>query len=149
MAARLPEMRGAVMSFARPLPASNHCRHYDYVMGEGPRCGRGVDLSAPGAARPCMPDSNVAVACNLREEHTEAERAAWTAWCNERAGRMILILADIPGSSRDEKNRPEWGKSGEFPCPACEGGKVRWARARSNGHVHAACTTPNCFGIIE
>jgi hypothetical protein len=135
------------MIFARPKPAGHHCRHYEY--NDGPQCARGIDLSGFGAAQVCMPDSKVAVCCEMREEHTAEERTAWEAWRNERAGRMILILAQIPGSSRDRKNKPEWGKSGEFACPACEGGKVRWARARSNGHVHAGCSTPDCFGIIE
>lgn len=138
------------MSFARPNPAGHHCRHYSYEpAGAGPTCARGVDLSAPAACQPCMPDSKAGVACELREEHTEEERAAWKAWRDERAVRMINILAQIPGSSRDKKNRPEWGKSGNFPCPACDGGTVRWVRARSNGHVHAACSTDGCFGIIE
>lgn len=138
----------------RPPHATRHCRHYSYSGsilsdGGGPKCASGVDLRAPRAALVCMPDSEVAEACELREEYLPAEREAWEAWRNERAGRMILILAEIPGSSRDKKNRPEWGQSGEFPCPACEWGIVRWARARSNGHVHAACSTRDCFGIIE
>lgn len=146
------------MTFTRPPHASQHCRHYSYSGsilsdGGGPKCARGVDLSGRAAggqvAVACMPASRAAVACELREEHTDEERATWKAWRDERAARMILVLAEIPGSSRDKKNRPEWGKSGEFPCPACEWGTVRWARARSNGHVHAACTTPGCFGIIE
>lgn len=138
------------MSFERPPHASNHCRHYSYDMtGAGPTCAWGIDLSAAGAASVCMPDSNVAFACDAREEYSEEERAAWKAWRDERAARMIVVLAQIPGSSRDKKKRPEWGNSGEFACPACGTGKVRWARARSNGHVHAACTTKDCFGIIE
>jgi hypothetical protein len=136
-----------MMNFPRPLPASHHCRHYSY--DDGPQCARGVDLSGPGAAAPCMPDSKVAVACNLREEHTDEERAAWEEWRNERAARMIKVLALIPGSSRDRKNKPFWGQRGEFACPACPDGKVRWVRAPSNGHVHAACTTEGCFGVIE
>ncbi len=136
--------------FTRPTPAGQHCRHYDYdVHGIGPKCARGVDLTAPGASKVCMPDAKEAVACELREEHTEEERAIWKAWRDERAARTIVILAQIPGSSRDRKNRPEWGKQGQFDCPCCDGGVVRWARAPTNGHVHAGCSTPGCFGIIE
>jgi hypothetical protein len=137
----------------RPPHASHHCRHYSYdggiLNGGGPKCASGVDLAAPRATLPCMPDAKEAVACDLREEHTEEERAAWQAWRDERAGRMILIMAEIPGSSRDKKNRPGWGQSGAFPCPACDWGEVRWARARSNGHLRAVCTTKDCFGVIE
>jgi hypothetical protein len=137
--------------FTRPTPSGQHCRHYDYSMGVdgGPKCAHGVDLSASLATSPCMPDSKASVACDLREEHTAEERLAWKIWRDERAARTISILALIPGSSRDKKNMPEWGKSGRFPCPCCDGGQVAWARARSNGHLHAACRTPNCFGIFE
>lgn len=137
-------------TFNRPPHASHHCRHYSYdAAGAGPTCAQGIDLSAPAATMPCMPDSKAAVACDLREEHTEEEHAVWKAWRDERLKRMIQVMAKIPGSSRDRKNKPEWGNSGEFPCPACEVGTVRWGRARSNGHLHAGCSTPNCFGIIE
>jgi hypothetical protein len=132
------------MSFDRPIPASHHCRHYSY--DGGPKCARDVDLLS---VAPCMPVSKTAVACNLREEYTDEERLAWAKWRDERAMRMLLVMAEIPGSSRDKKNRPEWGKSGEFACPACKQGKVVWARSRSNGYVRARCTTPDCFGVIE
>jgi len=138
----------------RPLHASHHCRHYSYsgallTDGGGPQCARGVNLKPAGMPAACMPDSATASACELREEFTDDERAAWKAWKDDRAGRMILILAEIPGSSRDKKKREFWGQSGAFPCPACEWGIVKWARARSNGHVMAACNTKDCFGIIE
>lgn len=96
-----------------------------------------------------MPDSKVAVACNLREEHTEEERATWKAWRDERMLRMITIMAQMPGSSRDKKNKPEWGKRGEFPCPCCDGGTVQWSRASINGHLRSVCSTTDCFGVIE
>lgn len=138
----------------RPLPATRHCRHYSYsggvaTDGGGPKCASGVNLSAPGAARVCMPDAKEAVACDLREEFLPAEREAWENWRNERAGRMVEILALIPGSSRDKKNRAHWGQTGAFPCPACDWGVIRWSRARVNGHMSAACTTRDCFGVIE
>lgn len=138
-------------TFSRPPHATHHCRHYSYdVVGVGPVCAIGIDMSPPGSSKTCMPNPPIAgQVCILREEFTADERTAWETWRNERAGRMILVLAQIPGSSRDRKNRPEWGKSGKFPCPACDGGTVRWARAAINGHVHAGCTTPNCFEIIE
>jgi hypothetical protein len=137
------------MSFAPPPKASHHCRHYSYERGmnwSGPKCACEIDLTAPKATEPCMPEGT---GCDWREEHTEEERAAWHKWREERMERMTKILLQIPGSSRDKKNKPEWGKRGEFPCPACEVGTVRWARASINGHLHAACTTDGCFGVME
>lgn len=139
----------------KPLHATQHCRHYSYsgsilTDGGGPKCARDVILSAPGAARCCMPaPAGDGFTCALREEYTEDERAAWLDWMAERACRSVLILAEIPGSSRDKKNRPGWGQFGEFPCPACDWGVVKWTRARTNGHLWAACTTPDCFAVIQ
>lgn len=143
---------------SRPTHANNHCRHYSYrntgltgfQSGDhgGPRCAVGIDLSDPGAALKCMPKPT-GDGCDWREEFTDDERAAWKLWREEGIARMIVIMAQMPGSSRDKKNRPEWGKSGSFPCPACAIGMVRWTRARVNGHVMAACSTPDCFEVIE
>jgi hypothetical protein len=141
------------MSFERPLHASQHCRHYSYVRGPdyGPRCACGIDLKAEGAnVAPCMPMPAVtAPVCAWREEFAAEEHAAWEEWSSARTVRMIVIMEKIPGNSTDRKNRPEWGKSGEFECPACPIGKVMWSRARSNGHVHAYCTTPGCFSVMQ
>jgi hypothetical protein len=140
-----------MMAFDRPLPASHHCRHYSYERGmnySGPKCAAGIDLSEAGSTAPCMPDL-ARPACPWRQEHTEAERAAWEEWRRQRAVRTAIVMAEIPGSSIDKKNKPEWGKSGAFACPACTEGTVRWVRAASNGHLHAACTTPGCFGVME
>lgn len=138
----------------KPLHANEHCRHYKYVRAAvdwGPQCACGIDLQAPGAnTEPCMPDpATTAPACAWREEFTADERAAWKAWRAESTGRMILIMSLIPGSSLDKKKKPFWGKSGEFDCPACKTGKVKWVRAPNNGHVQASCSTPNCFAVIE
>lgn len=144
----------------RPPHASHHCHHYEYVRAAkdyGPKCAVGIDLQNGVSVAACMPDAPVSVAasaqCAWREEHTDEERAAWKAWQAERQFRMFLVLAEIPGSSRDKKNKPFWGQRGEFECPACKAddksGTVRWARAPSNGHVRAACTTPDCCEFME
>lgn len=151
-------------SFTPPPHASHHCRHYRYERGmnwSGPKCAAGIRL-AGGDTDPsmpatdeelastanCMPDADKA-ACPWREEWTDDERAAWAQWRAESQARAILIIEKIPGNSTDRKNKPSWGQTGDFPCPACEVGPVRWARARVNGHLHAACTTPGCFGIMQ
>lgn len=139
----------------RPLRASFHCRHYSYVGGMqgGPRCARGADLNAPGAAQPCMPAANKAGKpfpfCGLREEYTDAERETWMRWYERRMEAQAKIMVAIPGSSRDTKKRAHWGETGSLGCPACEWGIVKWSRARNNGHLWAACSTPGCFGVQE
>lgn len=135
--------------FDPPLRATSHCRHYSYNRDPGrdpgPTCALGVDLTGPGASRSCWPvdtSTGAGVGCDRREEYTDDERAAWQVYADARVARMRLIVPLIPGK-KDGR-----GKSGSFACPAC-GGTVRWSRAASNGHVWAACSTPNCFSIIE
>lgn len=38
---------------------------------------------------------------------------------------------------------------GELKCPICKQGKLRYSIARSNKHVHAACTTATCVRWME
>lgn len=121
----------------KPPIARQHCRHYGYTMGlkGGPTCGAGVDNTSPGGALPCMPDAKVS--CEARQDWTAAERAAWEAWSREHRERAVAVLIAIPDD-----------RQGRMDCPGCGTGKVSWARA-SNGHLHAGCTTPNCFTIIQ
>jgi len=140
------------MPIERPRPAGKHCRHYNYEGGlkGGPRCAVGVDLSQPGSTQACMPPKDGMAACAKREENTEAERAAWEAYREQSMERMVKIMPLIPGSSRDRKKRDHWGKQGAIsPCPGCGEGTVRWVRSSYNGHIHAACTTVNCFAVME
>jgi hypothetical protein len=132
----------------RLLHATGHCRHYSYKPGEGPQCAKGVDMGRHGAnqTRLCMPNPPVGENCHHREEYTEAERVAWQEFAQARAKRVFLIMGAIPGSQRD---RGSWGKSGTIKCPACEAGTVRWARARSNGHVYAICSTAYCCQFVQ
>lgn len=39
--------------------------------------------------------------------------------------------------------------SGSIECPICKTGQLRFSVARSNGHVHAACTTRLCMQWME
>lgn len=130
-----------------PMPprARHHCRHYSYSIesfregGGGPQCAAGCDMSAPGSALPCMPlDSQRGATCSKREEWTDKERAEWEAWVDHHRARMLAVFSVLPDDS-----------GGTIPCPACGTGTVSYARARSNGHLHAACSTPNCFAVMQ
>ncbi|WP_315768308.1 hypothetical protein [Bradyrhizobium sp. SZCCHNR2012] len=125
----------------QPCPrGSRHCRHYSYVRCDGPRCEAGIDLSTPAAASPCMPSEHQKGAtCDWREEYTDVEREARQQWLIDAAARATLIVAEIPENSG----------SGRMPCPACGTGTVQWVRARSNGHLHAGCSTTNCFSVMQ
>ena len=53
--------------------------------------------------------------------------------------RSVVAMSAIPAE----------GWEGKVPCPACGTGLIVWARAHSNRHLHAACTTPRCFSIMQ
>ena len=149
-------MPKAPVKFNKPPHATQHCRHYSYKMApedtRGPCCAKELDLTAPRAVQACMPKSvaprPLARVCDQREEYTATEREAWKKFQTESMGRLITILAVIPGSV-DTRDKEYWGKTGELVCPACETGTVRWTRAPNNGHLWASCSTPNCFGVIQ
>jgi hypothetical protein len=124
-----------------PPRAREHCRHYSYQLGlnGGPQCQRGVDMSAVGATLPCMPPEHQRGAtCTRREEWTAAERAAWKEFSANSIARAVVIMKAIPDA----------GDGGRIDCPVC-GGTVSWSRARRNGHLHAACSTPHCFAVMQ
>ena len=66
------------------------------------------------------------------------------------------IIADLE-RRRKEGDTTLWqgrpggpiGGSGKIECPVCKNGKLRYSRASSNGHVHAACSDDNCVGWRE
>lgn len=133
------------MTFGRPpVRATEHCRHYEY--DDRPRCARGIVLDGPVVK--CLPGRAAREMCEKREEYTAAERKEWRAWAAVRMMRVLALVAEVPGSSRDKKNRPGWGESGTFSCPTC-GGVVRWSRSRVNGHAQAACATEHCSSFME
>ncbi len=130
---------------------SGHCRHYGHTLpnAEGlgnPTCAAGVDNAEAHFWRRCMPKTSdlYAGSCSHRAEYTpeevEAERLERVASMERLAKGMAAIPPPGPNKGR--------GTSGEVPCHVC-GGTIRWARARSNGHLHAYCTTPNCFSVME
>lgn len=136
--------------FDPPLRATQHCRYYSYEFGS--KCAKGLDLSAPGASLVCMPKGSnpPKKGCPKRKEYTAVERDAWQKWAAARMGRLVEVLSLIPGDANEKKDKQQhWGSSGSFECPACKAGTVRWSRAPNNGHIHAACSTPNCASIMQ
>lgn len=125
--------------YPRPMSASDNCRHYSFSrsvdwMERGPRCACGVDISKPGAAKPCF--SPPTSSCSKREEFTDAERAAWQEYIYEGLERLKLAIGALPAAL------PE-GTSGTIICPNC-GGTITYARWRRGAELN--CDTPNCCG---
>lgn len=124
-----------------PLRATHHCRHYNYehgLHGRGPICARGIDLSAPAANRPCMPEATDG--CVSREEYTDAERAVWVDYRNRRLTMLSEAVEAIPAAV-------PIGSEGRTTCPHCAG-FLSWSRMR-NGNVWLQCSGPGCIGPVH
>jgi len=44
---------------------------------------------------------------------------------------------------------PKEGMSGEFPCPVCKTGTVKWLRVKYNNHIRMGCSTPECVMLMS
>lgn len=124
------------MTDAPPPIAREHCRHYSYERGKtfldgGPRCALGIDLSAIGAPRSCLP--NPATVCPSRENWTDEEKATWEAWQKDRTDRMIAAVDALPTL--------EGRATGNVDCPSCSG-VITYVRIPTRAYVE--CSTPHC-----
>jgi hypothetical protein len=132
-----------------PHAGDIHCRHYSHAVPTptdfgGPACAVGCDLSAPQAWRKCaapLPGDGPVAVCPKRENYTTDEIKAWEDYCTASTARTLVIMTAIPRTGK--------GTSGEIDCPGCKAGKIRFVFASCNGHLHAACSTPGCFGVIQ
>jgi hypothetical protein len=53
---------------------------------------------------------------------------------------MLEALAVIQQDSRQQ---------GQLECPICKTGTLRFSKAPSNGHIHAACSTEGCVRFMQ
>ena len=44
---------------------------------------------------------------------------------------------------------PKDGTSGDFPCPVCGKGTVKWVRVAYNRHLRIGCSTPECIMMMQ
>jgi len=121
-----------------------HCRHYSYDTRRAPggaRCAVGCDLTKPGAIRACLPNLKDSP-CSKREEYTSEERDAAVERSNQSVERFAAALQAI------SEARPQPGQTGEVTCPICKA-RLKWACAKGNGHLHAACETDGCVRFMS
>ena len=80
---------------------------------------------------------------------TQEESEAREAQIDAAIAKMTLA---VPAAKEDAKKngfRKGNGGAGSVPCPICQTGQLRYSVAGYNGHMHAACTTPNCMSWME
>lgn len=116
----------------RPIRATEHCRHYSYERGVGPKCAAGALEQHPNV-QPCMP--NPAASCDAREDFSDGERATWKAFIAERFERLAAAIGAVP-------HPIPVNTSGKAACPSCDGGSIIYSRWHRGASI--SCTTPNC-----
>lgn len=122
------------------------CRHFTGLMNA--ECKEGVnyhavrDESARPYRFPCLGGADSA-GCARFSAYTEAEAEADQKRFAETIARAGLIREAIVKATGGKRK-----VGGQIECPACKAGKVQYTVAY-NGHVHAACSTPDCARWME
>ena len=123
------------------------CKHFSGVQND--RCGAGIAYADfPPGALPCLPRfrdrAPPVTTCEKREYPTPEEIAADAAETIAVLGRVDIAYGAIRA-----KHGKAVGLADTMPCPNLCGGTLRYSIARSNGHVHAACSTAGCCAWME
>lgn len=118
------------------------CRHYRAISYKTCHAGVVYDELAISAKLPCWGDAD-RTPCAKFASWTEAENAERAARLAERLERMCKAMVAI---DEEHKRSKTWG--GRIKCPNCDG-TLAWSKARSNGHVHARCSTPDCVSFMQ
>lgn len=75
-----------------------------------------------------------------------------TEEANARRIRVEAVMSALTAAKADAKAKGFGsGSAGQssIPCPACKTGTLRYRVASVNGHMWAACTTPDCARWME
>lgn len=139
------------MTDRKPRTSDNWCVYRTPFDDAHPVCGKTIDWKQfqriiPGKGymgdMPCLgtPSPEAAVArCASYERLDPAALKAKDAEMRESLKRVGAALAAIKADGRT---------SGEIACPSCPG-RLFFSVARSNGHVHARCTTDKCTYFFQ
>jgi hypothetical protein len=129
------------------MNALTRCKHFTGIQNK--TCAVGVayadvkDTVTRPYRWPCL-DTDVPNVCLARVYPTQEEIDAEDAAFDEQMKNVDMarrVIVAVTGNKR--------GVSGDTACPVCDGGTLRYSVARSNGHIHAACSTATCVRWME
>lgn len=131
------------------------CIHYrrPAPWGGEDSCGAGVSYATfngvPFEKRPCFLEKGQskadATACEHLRLPTAEEIAIREEWSKQHWAKMVTVMQGIKPWREANKGR---GATEIIACPACKGA-LHLSIARSNGHVHGHCETPDCVSWME
>lgn len=130
---------------------STWCKHYN-GMGNHPACKAGVNYRELAAGTsmlelPCIGKWKVKIGAKVCDKcvyPTAAEIAAEEAEDRKRFEEVNRAREAIV-----ERTKGAIAVRGQMPCPICTTGLLSYSVAGSNGHIHAACSTPECVRWME
>lgn len=117
------------------------CKYFTGVQHEV--CKVGLSYDALPKPIPCIYTGS-AQPCEKREYPTREEAEADERETEQRFEWYRRARQAIVAHSGKQR-----GVAGKMPCPICLTGEVRYSIAKSNGHIHAGCTTKNCVRWME
>ena len=131
----------------------NHCVHFNGVQHSC--CEAGVDYHAiHGIGQGCFAhlicfnDHESTATCDKQVFPTQEQAEQEMRESDERSQRCMKALSTAHDDAKAKGLKKGAGGTGECPCPICKG-TIRYSVASYNGHMHAACTTPNCVSWME
>ena len=94
---------------------------------------------------PCFKEHKTDVKCDLYEEPSAEEIAAFEKMIAEQIRQMDAVEPLISAAKKKFKNK---GGQEVVECPVCKG-KLHLSVASVNGHCWGKCETPDCLAWME
>lgn len=133
---------------------ANKCKHFNGIMEKTCRAGIPYDRYRDEEGKlmgllPCFKDEALASLCSLAAFPTEEEVQARIQEIDDSFNKVSKAREACVAYAKAQG----WGKGkqsgcGRIVCPVC-GGILSFSIASVNGHIHAACSNPNCIRWME
>ena len=95
----------------KPVRATNSCKHYSYVVGEGSKCSKHICLSKIDHINTCL--FSPTLPCGHREDFTDEDRELWKKWVTVQLKRFDVMTATIGPVAANERKSAK--------CRYCDG----------------------------
>jgi len=135
---------------------TGNCKHFNGVQNQA--CDRGISYREltenHKLALPCIVSTRTATGkkvaeCDQLTKITKEEAEAWEKKSHERMSYTLVAHALCAEDSAEQGFEMGRGDvDGKVDCPKC-GKKLVYERSGYNGHIRAACSTPDCLRWIE
>ena len=145
----------------RTIPIANECRHFTGLMNK--KCNAGIlyeDVSRVAtegrmgcALRlPCWHACENEYPCESLSRLTTDEVRHRDKELNKAVSKVVKRMSIVRPAIINSMAADNWNQfvQGSIKCPICKKGVVKFTYSgHVNGHIHAACNTPDCISWGE